>query len=77
MAVVQSDTALSAKVPTLTGSKPSSAICMRELSITPIFAGTGNTGRLYVCGGQPLANRRLCGLASITPPPLFRMQPAQ
>ena len=52
MAVVQSDTALSAKVPTLAGSK----LNQRHMHVgafdNTYLSGTGNTGRLYVCGGS-------------------------
>ncbi len=52
MAVVQSDTALSAKVPTLAGSK----LNQRHMHVgafdNTYLSGTGNTGRLYLCGGS-------------------------
>jgi hypothetical protein len=52
MAVVQSDTALSTKVFATTGSK----LNQRHMHVgafdNTYLAGTGNTGRLYVCGGS-------------------------
>ena len=52
MAVVQSDTALSGKVPTLAGSK----LNQRHMHVgafdNTYLSGTGNTGRLYLCGGS-------------------------
>ena len=77
-AAVQSDTALSAKVATLTGSKahPAPHAC-RELSITPIFLAPAILDACTFAARRLLAYRRLCGLASTTPPPLSRMQPAQ
>ena len=52
MAVVQSDTALSGKVATLAGSK----LNQRHMHVgafdNTYLSGTGNTGRLYLCGGS-------------------------
>jgi hypothetical protein len=52
MAVVQSDTALSANVPTLTGSK----LNQRHMHVgafdNAYLTGTGSAGRLYVCGAS-------------------------
>ncbi|HEY2821582.1 MAG TPA: hypothetical protein VGJ06_11125 [Candidatus Acidoferrum sp.] len=52
MAVVQSDTALSAKVPTLAGSKLNQRHMHAGAFDNTYLGGTGNTGRLYVCGGS-------------------------
>jgi hypothetical protein len=52
MAVVQSDTALSANVPTLTGSKLNQRHMHAGAFDNTYLSGTGNTGRLYVCGGS-------------------------
>ena len=78
MAVVQSDTALSAKVAALLPVQSStSAICMRELSITPILRAPEIRDAYTFAAAQPLAYRRLCALASTTPPLPSRMQPAR
>ena len=52
MAVVQSDTALSAKVAATTGSKLNQRHMHAGAFDNTYLSGTGNTGRLYVCGGS-------------------------
>ena len=52
MAVVQSDTALSAKVATTTGSKLNQRHMHAGAFDNTYLSGTGNTGRLYLCGGS-------------------------
>jgi hypothetical protein len=52
MAVVQSDTALSANVPTLTGSKLNQRHMHAGAFDNTYLSGSGNTGRLYLCGGS-------------------------
>jgi len=52
MAVVQSDTALSANVPTLTGSKLNQRHLHAGAFDNTYLSGSGNTGRLYLCGGS-------------------------
>jgi hypothetical protein len=61
MAVVQSDTALSAKVAVTTGSKLNQRHMHAGAFDNTYLGGTGNTGRLYLCGasatGQPTLMR--------------------
>ena len=52
MAVVQSDTALSAKVSTTAGSKLNQRHMHAGAFDNTYLSGTGNTGRLYLCGGS-------------------------
>ncbi len=63
MAVVQSDTALSAKVAATTGSK----LNQRHMHVgafdNTYLSGTGSTGRLYVCGGSATGQPTLMRIA--------------
>jgi hypothetical protein len=52
MAVVQSDTALSAKVAATIGSKLNQRHVHAGAFDNTYLAGTGNAGRLYICGGS-------------------------
>ena len=52
MAVVQSDTALSGKVAATIGSKLNQRHVHAGAFDNTYLAGTGNTGRLYICGGS-------------------------
>ena len=52
MAVVQSDTALSANVSALAGSKLNQRHMHAGAFDNTYLSGTGNTGRLYLCGGS-------------------------
>ncbi len=52
MAVVQSDTALSAKVSATAGSKLNQRHMHAGAFDNTYLSGTGNTGRLYLCGGS-------------------------
>ena len=73
-AAVQSDTALSAKVATLTGSKAIQRHMHAGTFDNTYLSGIGNTGRLYVCGASATGLPTLMpGWLQTTPPRLSRM----